>query len=401
MKQTDYDSSASGYLCDSFEGISAVFTDIEVLASSQTNIVARAKRYGRWWTLKGLQRDVAGQEAYRQRLRKEFEVLMQMQHPGVVTAIGLETVQDLGLCIVMEFLDGVTLAEWLRTETTRRQRLRVAHLLLEAIEYVHSKGIVHRDLKPENIIVTRNGEQVKLIDFGLADTDSHAILKQPAGTLHYISPEQQQTTVADVRNDIYSIGVVFSQMNIGYRRIVKKCQLQANQRYQNVGELQKAMQLHDKRRMRMAICAAIVAVILLCGISVVQTQHLQQVKSAYDDLAASNMQIKAEYDEFTSARTKVENAIREGKAALDNALQECGIAQIIDTLSYQIYLPTDYSNRINMFNNAITECVDNIGDSFNDGERLEIYNALCMYGGSIITSQMERLQKKPIMPEDL
>ena len=56
--------------------------------------------------------------------------------------------------------------------------------------YIHAKQIVHRDLKPSNIMITHNGNHVKLIDFGLSDNDDFALLKQPAGTPGYISPEQ-------------------------------------------------------------------------------------------------------------------------------------------------------------------------------------------------------------------
>ena len=75
MKQ-DYDSSTSGYLSDSFEGISRQFTDVTILRTSEVNIVAKAKRYGRWWLLKGLNKQVANETAYIQRLRKELELLM-------------------------------------------------------------------------------------------------------------------------------------------------------------------------------------------------------------------------------------------------------------------------------------------------------------------------------------
>ena len=82
----DNDNNASGYLNDSFEGIERVFTDVEILSTSEVNVVAKAKRYGRWWLLKGLRKEVAAEAGYQQRLRKEFEILMQLQHPNVVTA---------------------------------------------------------------------------------------------------------------------------------------------------------------------------------------------------------------------------------------------------------------------------------------------------------------------------
>ena len=216
MTEQDYDDSASGYIMEAFEGLSRTFTDVETLRVSEVNIVAKGKRYGRWWLLKGLRQEVAAEAGYRQRLRKELEILMLLQHPNIVSAVGIETVSGLGECIVMEFVDGMTLKEWLQGTTTRRQRRKVAWELTEAIGYMHTKGVVHRDLKPENILITANGENVKLVDFGLADTDSHAILKQPAGTPHYMSPEQMQTAVADVRNDIYSLGILFGEMQLGY-----------------------------------------------------------------------------------------------------------------------------------------------------------------------------------------
>jgi Kae1-associated kinase Bud32 len=197
-----YDSSASGYILDSFEGISQTFTDVEILSTSEVNVVAKAKRYGRWWLLKGLRKEVAAEAGYQQRLRKELEILMLLQHPNVVAAYGIEVVEGLGRCIVMEYVDGVTLKEWLAEKPSRRMRLRVMQEMADAVAYIHTKGIVHRDLKPTNIIIMGNGRHVKLIDFGLADTDSHAILKQPAGTPDYMSLEQRLTAVGITGTDM-------------------------------------------------------------------------------------------------------------------------------------------------------------------------------------------------------
>ena len=202
-------SSASGYLTDSFEGIDRVFTDVQIVSTSATNVVAKAKRYGRWWMLKALQPEVREQSAFQLRLRKEMEILMQLQHPNIVTVVGMEQVDSLGECLVMEYVDGDTLANWLRGKASRNERHRIAEELTDAVGYLHSKGVVHRDLKLENILITHNGNYVKLIDFGLADTDCHAVLKQPAGTLQYMSPEQAVVAEADVRNDNYSLGVIF------------------------------------------------------------------------------------------------------------------------------------------------------------------------------------------------
>ncbi len=75
-------------------------------------------------------------------------------------------------------------------------------------EFVHSSKF--------NIIVKakRNGGNIKLIDFGLSDTDNYAIYKQPAGTKGYISPEQEKACITDIRNDIYSLGCIMEEMKL-------------------------------------------------------------------------------------------------------------------------------------------------------------------------------------------
>ncbi len=314
MKQ-DYDSSASGYITDSFEGISSQFTDVEILNTSEVNIVARAKRFGRWWLLKELRKEVAGEAGYQQRLRKEFEILMQLQHPGVVTVVGLEDVEALGLCIVMEYVDGVTLKEWLQNKTNRQQRRSVAMALCETVGYIHSKGIVHRDLKPENIMVTQNGGHVKLIDFGLADTDSHTILKQPAGTQRYMSPEQAQMAVADVRNDIYSLGVIFGQMDLGYgyRYIINRCVAPLNERYGTIGHLKNGLRrIRTIKRMVLAAAGLLVAILMVLAL-------------------------------VWGPTTKVDKAISEGYADIDERIASTHMNEHLDTLSSIIYLRTDYA----------------------------------------------------------
>lgn len=312
LQNNDYDSSASGYNVDSFEGISREFTDVEVLAVSEVNIVAKGKRYGRWWLLKGLRKEVANESAYQQRLRKELEILMQLQQPNVVTAIGLEHVEGVGLSIVMEYVDGVTLKEWLQDKHTLSARRRVADELIDAVSYIHSKGIVHRDLKPTNIIIARNGENVKLIDFGLADTDSHAVLKQVAGTPKYMSPEQMSATTADVRNDIYSLGVIFQQMDLGYNAIVRRCLLPIDERFQNMTELRDGIRWHNARSRRWLFVgiAALFAILLtfVIGLAARQKSLSQTISSQHQTIGSQQRALTAQEEEIERLkRTTTEN----------------------------------------------------------------------------------------------
>ena len=369
MKQ-DYDSSASGYIEDSFEGISRQFTDVEILTTSEVNIVARAKRYGRWWLLKGLNKNVADGVAYQQRLRKELELLMLLQHPNVVATNELEEVDGLGNCIVMEYVEGLTLKEWLKNKHSREERRRIAKQITEAVGYVHSRGVVHRDLKPQNIIITNNGESVKLIDFGLADTDSHTILKQPAGTMKYMSPEQLQTAVADVRNDIYSLGVIFSQMKIGYDDVIKKCLRPIENRYQNVSELTDDIKRHGRNKARLIWGMLVMMILMLALLVLSQSIRFGEV-----------MQNQTERQE------RVEVAIREGKDAIERETRTAVIMQHLDTLRSLRFLDMDIFNGINNSGPAANQYLESIRRNYSESEMEEITQALMTYN----TVQLQKI----------
>ena len=271
----------SGYITIDYEGISSDFTDIEALPSSGTCDLFRAKRYGRWYLLKCLKAKYATDSACQQMLRKEFEIVISLQHTSVMQVTGIEEVSLPGrgkvLCIIAEWIDGRTLNDFLAENPSQRERRRIATELCEAVAYIHSQQVVHRDLKPSNIMITHNGDYVRIIDFGLADTNSHTILKQPAGTLRYMAPEQLQFAIADVRNDIYSLGVVMKQMNLRggkYRKVVRRCLSPVEERYQNMEAL--LDDLRSQRRQRLAWGTGVLAVAAVIALLLGQVSHLQQ-----------------------------------------------------------------------------------------------------------------------------
>lgn len=411
--QQDYDSSASGYLTDSFEGICRLFTDVETLYASEVNVVAKAKRYGRWWLLKGLNEQVANEAAYQQRLRKEFELLMQLQHPDVVTAIGLEVVEEMGNCIVMEYVEGPTLKEWLTNDHPQKERRRIAIQIAEAVGYIHSKGVVHRDLKPENIIVTHNGDNVKLIDFGLADTDSHAILKQPAGTQKYMSPEQMQTAVADVRNDIYSLGIIYSQMKLGYgfHHIIYTSQKPIELRYQNIAALLNDIKRQGKIRTRLLwgmFTLLILTMAFLVFAQSLRVRELSQqmsnnqqeqtsvhemVSSLNDSLErvnAANQKLLQKQQAEEEKRRRVDDAIKEGKAVIDKAIKVAGLMHHLDTLKNLNCLNMEIFNRIHDSGTACNQYLAKIRSEYSENEMAEITNALVTYDNSKISEMTNR-----------
>lgn len=360
METQNYDSSVSGYMMDDFEGINCNFTQVEVLFRNGHNILAKAKRYGRWWMLKALQPEKRNQQVYRQMMRKELEILMSIQSPYTVQTAGIEPVEELGMCIVMEYIDGVRLDEWLSLKQSEEKRFRLAVELLKATEYIHSIGVVHRDLKPGNIMVTRNGEHLKLIDFGLADNDHIAILKQPAGTPKYTSPEQATDSTPDIRNDIYSLGVILQQLlpERRYRTVINKCFLPIKARYQNANLLLKELQRRNKRKQRIIIGIAIILILSLATALGIQTVKLQ---------------------ELGDRRQKINEAIVEGIKKADGVFERIALEELADTCTDYIYLCRYYNEHYWDLDKASNIYFDSIRSIFTQTEMLEIMNAVKLH----------------------
>ncbi|MEM7604375.1 MAG: protein kinase [Myxococcota bacterium] len=160
------------------------------------------------------------------RFHREARVATSLEHPNLVRVFLFGELPDQGgLYLVMEFLEGRSLAELMRQEgaLSVARALHLSAQLCDAIGAAHDKGIVHRDIKPENIIVLpRHGDPdfVKVLDFGIArllwDEQSH--LTQSGvifGTARYISPEGAAGEFTDARSDVYSMGVLIYQLLAG------------------------------------------------------------------------------------------------------------------------------------------------------------------------------------------
>lgn len=171
---------------DAFSNLHQCYVSI----SGHTRIFT-ATKYGKRFMLKCLKNDFLYTPIYRQALAKEFEIGQQLEHPNICRTIDLEKVDNLGTVVVMEYIDGDNLEQLIKKNALSAELARkIAGQLMDALEYMHNKQMIHRDLKPSNIMITHNGQNVKLIDFGLSDSDSFCVLKSPAGTSGYIAPEQ-------------------------------------------------------------------------------------------------------------------------------------------------------------------------------------------------------------------
>ena len=236
--------------------------DVCLISSSESGWaeLRKCRLNGKFVVLKSLKAEFRGNPMYENLLRKEFSLSYDLDHQSICRAYDFRRMPSLGNCIVMQWVDGDSLRDALPLHD-RELSEKIAMELCDALEYMHSRQIVHRDLKPENVIITHNGHNVKLIDFGLSDSDDYAVLKAPAGTRLYASPEVLAGKSADCRSDIWSLGMILSELDGMPRRVVRRC-LRKNpeKRYQSVAEVRKALTAarHSFRRVfRLSMAAAV------------------------------------------------------------------------------------------------------------------------------------------------
>jgi len=265
-------SSSSGEIISSFENISDVFTSYTKIPSESFNQLFKAQRYGKWFVLKGLKPEHQHETVYNELMTKEFELGIQLDHPNIAHTFSKENDPIVGPCIVMEYVDGCTLKQYLAQKPSKSARMKIAREILSAMSYYHSKQIVHRDLKPANILITNNGHNVKIIDFGLADTDYHGIFKQPAGSNKYAAPEQATGDVPlDCRADIYAFGVILKQIfPHGYGNVIRKCtQTDREKRFSNAEETLSGLRKR-KRLFPTLLALALISAVVIVGLLILQ-----------------------------------------------------------------------------------------------------------------------------------
>lgn len=264
--------------------LSTTYTNFQPITTSKAgfNELYRVERGGRYFVIKALKPEFRGNPLYESLLVKEAEIGFLLDNSHISRTYSLEKVEEFGNVILLEYIDGRTLDDYIAEGGhTSSDLVRIVLQLCEALSYAHKKQVVHRDIKPANIIITYNGDNVKLIDFGLSDTDSHSAFKEPAGSRKYASPEQLGGEVLDNRSDIYSLGVVIDQLYSGrtphnISRVVSRCcRYSRGERYHNCDQVAQA--LVKKNWMRYAVVAAVVVLVGVVGSLVNNTVRLNDM----------------------------------------------------------------------------------------------------------------------------
>ena len=275
--------------------------------------IYRADKDGRFRIYKALRKEHRGDPVYERLLRKEFEIGYSLKHNNICEYYGFTAVRSLGNCIEMEWVDGETLESILaRRQVSKPQAVKIVTEICEALEYMHSKQVIHRDLKPSNIMLTHNGHNVKLIDFGFSDTDSHSVLKESAGTQVYASPELVRGEEVDYRTDIFSLGCVVGILDPSFAGIARKCcRRKPCERYQSAAEVSAAV----KRKAKSPAKAVIAAAAACLAAAVIATAVIPALRPG-DQTDGSPAADVA--DSLTAVRTEAYSPIIAGTAENDS-----------------------------------------------------------------------------------
>ncbi len=154
-----------------------------------------------------------------ERLRREAEAAETLQHPNIVQIFHYGETDD-SAYIVMEFIEGRSLKDWLDSQRrfSVEEAIEIMDQVLGALDFAHQRGVVHRDIKPANIMMTGDG-RVKVADFGIARVQTSTLTQAGTilGTPSYMSPEQFRGEAADLRSDLFSAGAVLFELVCGRR----------------------------------------------------------------------------------------------------------------------------------------------------------------------------------------
>ncbi len=179
---------------------------------------ARDIREDRTVAVKILKTEFAGSDEFLRRFRNESKAIALLSHPNIVK------IYDVGFTdkvqfIVMEYVDGITLTDYIEQQGVLKWNHAVHFTIqvLKALRHAHDRGIVHRDIKSSNIMLLSDGT-IKVMDFGIARfnrENNNTVSDKTIGSVHYISPEQARGDLTDERSDIYSVGVALYEMLTG------------------------------------------------------------------------------------------------------------------------------------------------------------------------------------------
>lgn len=329
-------------------------------------------------------------------LIREYELALNAEHPHIVHVYTLEEVEPFGTAIVMEYVDGRTLGDYLAEKPKRKELKRIFDELLSAVEYLHKRGIVHNDIKPDNILISYSSNTLKLIDFGLADSDAEYALRTLGCTPRYASPELRGRGSVDARSDIYSLGVVMSEVFGDSRFTRRAMQNDPARRYASVAELRSAWHKSGRRWWWLGVVALVVVVIgaIFITTSRQERDNISPTVSEVEDSVVVDS-IAASADDKVAATPAVEDVSR--SEAFSRRLDE-GLSliarQTADSIARVGYTEFAYRHLARIWERGDSLYDKLMSEATNDEERIYIssrYEHLMRRHYAELSSSIEEL----------
>ena len=273
-------------------------------------------------------------------LRREYDISCNLQHPYILTPLRYSEDTPVGPAIVMEYVEGCTLTEFVSKGQPHEVLRRLLAEILDAVDYLHKKGLIHNDLKPDNILVSNIGNHIRIIDFGLSDKDAEYLIKRLGGTDGSSAPEvieDNPDIPFTASSDVWSLGYIIRIMFPNrYRGIVRKCRRQnPKDRYPDIVSLEKALRNADRLRrflisLPFVFCA--IAIIAMSAYSYHQKRLQEEASLKYqlDSLRNEIPQVEelkrrlAELQKDSAYVAKIERDIRKMYLATKKILEDPG-----------------------------------------------------------------------------
>ncbi|MEA4831469.1 MAG: Stk1 family PASTA domain-containing Ser/Thr kinase [Oscillospiraceae bacterium] len=193
---------------------------LNIVGIGGMSVVLKAKdlQMNRIVAVKILNEEQASDEKAVRRFVNESKAVAMLSHPNIVNIFDVAFDGPLKY-IVMEYIDGITLKEYMskKGKLSCREAVLFTEQILKALEHAHEMGVIHRDIKPQNVLMCGDNH-IKVADFGIAklpDSETITMTDKAIGTVYYISPEQASGKPTGVYTDIYSVGVMLYEMVTG------------------------------------------------------------------------------------------------------------------------------------------------------------------------------------------
>lgn len=351
---------------------SGIFADVKAYNDSFSNaILLKMSAYcqlyqltkaGKRFVLKTI-KDKSG--AMLSMLKREYELSIACDHPHIAHVYTYEYSTPVGEGLLMEYIEGRTLTEFLAENPALSMREKIFEELLSAVEYLHGRSIIHNDLKPENILITRADNTLKIIDFGLSDDDAHYMTKTLGCSPYYASPELLRQSGTDARSDIYSIGKIMQEIfGRKYSSISSKAvALLPEKRYPDIKDFRKAWQQRH-RHWKVISLVGLVALFLL-PIYLYTTTYSEQHRLEQENIRLKK-KIEAQYIAEQRERVLFATAEQEVLSMCEQAIPE------IEDIPF-----TEFANirRIKLYED-VAEYQRNLLDTITESKlRSDLYNS--------------------------